>query len=97
MRPDAVAGITGPEDQGSSDDIATVQDAIFNRANFSSIATDEKGVIQIYPRGTPCTEAMACVAISRTSGGAWVGGCWRPDRSHAAARQRMDGTGDAQH
>ncbi|MDZ4849675.1 MAG: PAS domain S-box protein, partial [Pirellulaceae bacterium] len=29
----------------------TLQDAIFNSANFSSIATDEKGVIQIFNVG----------------------------------------------
>src|ERR1022692_2304596 len=28
-----------------------LQDAIFNSANFSSIATDEKGVIQLFNRG----------------------------------------------
>ncbi|MEO6034665.1 MAG: hypothetical protein ABIQ35_05380 [Verrucomicrobiota bacterium] len=28
-----------------------LQDAIFNSANFSSIATDEKGVIQIFNVG----------------------------------------------
>src|ERR1700674_4264022 len=28
-----------------------LQDAIFNRANFSSIATDEKGVIQLFNVG----------------------------------------------
>src|SRR5438874_1194374 len=32
-------------------DTAALQDAIFNSANFSSIATDEKGVIQLFNVG----------------------------------------------
>jgi hypothetical protein len=38
---------------------SALQDAIFNSAYFSSIATDEKGVIQIFNkayRGRHCTE-----------------------------------------
>ena len=31
--------------------VGALQDAIFNSANFSSIATDEKGVIQIFNVG----------------------------------------------
>jgi len=39
------------EQRGGATIIGALQDAIFNSANFSSIATDEKGVIQIFNVG----------------------------------------------
>ncbi len=38
-----------------------LQDAIFNSANFSSIATDEHGVIQLFNKPTRVNEFMAAL------------------------------------
>jgi sensor histidine kinase regulating citrate/malate metabolism len=42
-----------------------LQDAIFNSANFSSIATDEKGVIQLFNVGA---ERMLCPILHPAAG-----------------------------
>ena len=40
-----------------------LQNAIFNSANFSSIATDEKGVIQIFNVGAECMLGYAATDV----------------------------------
>jgi PAS domain-containing protein len=47
----AAKGITEVRRQEALFKAGALQDAIFNSANFSSIATDEKGVIQIFNVG----------------------------------------------
>ncbi len=49
--PGKPTGVTEVRRQNSLLKTGALQDAIFNSANFSSIATDEKGVIQIFNVG----------------------------------------------
>ena len=48
---DAPEGITEVRRQEALLKTGALQDAIFNSANFSSIATDDRGVIQIFNVG----------------------------------------------
>ena len=60
-----VAGHTGGEIRREEDLLkaGALQNAIFNSANFSSIATDEKGIIQIFNVGAERMLGYAAVEV----------------------------------
>src|ERR1700749_2276793 len=58
-----VDGITEVRREEALLKTGALQNAIFNSANFSSIATDEKGVIQIFNVGAECMLGYAAADV----------------------------------
>ncbi|MDZ4113274.1 MAG: PAS domain-containing protein, partial [Brevundimonas sp.] len=66
--PTAEVGVGGPgvQSEESIVKIGALQSAIFNSANFSSIATDAKGVIQIFNVGAERMLGYAASEVMNT-------------------------------